>query len=81
MDSHGCWSGDVRDKGNVTGGKEGLCAGVGKFSYTQKTKESQCEGCPKHDGIKFLGKGRTQKLDKMCMVIRRRIRRGNWKTV
>ena len=61
MDTHGCWSGDVRDKTDVADGKDGLGAGVGKFAYTQKTKESQCEGCPKHDGIKFLGKGWTQK--------------------
>ena len=32
-------------------------AGVGKFAYTQKIQESQCEGCPKHGGTKFLGKG------------------------
>ena len=61
MDSHGCWSGDVMDKGDVTDSKASLCAGVGKFAYTQKTEESQCEGCPKHDGIKFLGKVWTQK--------------------
>ena len=55
------WTRNGRDKGDVTDGEEGLCARVGKFAYTQKTKESQREGCPKHDSIKFLGKVRTQK--------------------